>query len=138
MSREGFSPEPRIFISYSHKDGNMLAPQIRSDLAEKGYVVWLDVTPKVNAGPEELDARMRGAEKRRLAAGLLPSQHCVQYARVNFRALAAGTPAWTGAVFRALLVAGILKHRNFRPYRTYLCNRGVGRSVHNYKRVSGK
>src|SRR6266436_4798463 len=38
------SANVRVFISYAHKDGNTLASQLRSDLAEKGYVVWLDVT----------------------------------------------------------------------------------------------
>jgi hypothetical protein len=43
MSREGFNPKPRVFISYAHKDGGTLASRLRRDLAEKGYVVWLDV-----------------------------------------------------------------------------------------------
>jgi TIR domain len=33
----------RVFISYAHKDGSMLASQLSSDLVKKGYVVWLDV-----------------------------------------------------------------------------------------------
>ena len=49
MSREGFSPKPRVFISYAHKDGSMLASRLRRDLAEKGYVVWLDLA-RLGAG----------------------------------------------------------------------------------------
>jgi len=37
------SANVHVFISYAHKDGSALASQLRSDLAEKGYVVWLDV-----------------------------------------------------------------------------------------------
>jgi hypothetical protein len=37
------SANVRVFISYAHKDGSTLASQLRTDLAEKGYVVWLDV-----------------------------------------------------------------------------------------------
>jgi hypothetical protein len=37
------SANVHVFISYAHKDGGALASQLRSDLAEKGYVVWLDV-----------------------------------------------------------------------------------------------
>jgi hypothetical protein len=37
------SANVHVFISYAHKDGSTLASQLRSDLAEKGYVVWLDV-----------------------------------------------------------------------------------------------
>jgi hypothetical protein len=37
------SANVHVFISYVHKDGGALASQLRSDLAEKGYVVWLDV-----------------------------------------------------------------------------------------------
>jgi hypothetical protein len=34
--------EPRVFISYAHKDGVALAQRLQSDLAEQGFDAWLD------------------------------------------------------------------------------------------------
>ena len=34
--------EPRIFISYAHRDGAALAARLQSDLASRAFEVWLD------------------------------------------------------------------------------------------------
>ena len=36
-------PGPRIFISYSRKDGQEFAAELRRDLEEKGFSLWQDL-----------------------------------------------------------------------------------------------
>jgi hypothetical protein len=43
------SDQPRIFISYAHKDGKDLAQRLHRDLTDEGFVVWLD-TQRLTGG----------------------------------------------------------------------------------------
>ena len=33
---------PRVFLSYAHKDGASLAPRLHDDLTSEGLMAWLD------------------------------------------------------------------------------------------------